>query len=524
MLAIAAIAGAGTMVVELAAVRLLAPWFGTSLVVWTNVIAVILLALSLGYLIGGRLATRLSPLNVLCWMLLSASLLVAWAPLLGASISRGMLPEVMALNQAADLVRWGSLAVALLVFLPPAALLGTVCPLVVEILARTRRIPAGSAGGAVLFVSTLGSLLGVFGTSHLLLPAIGLQRTFLLASAALFLAGLLAGWLAHGRAVGTTGSLAVSIAGLSAALFSPTRPALPAGRVELARRESAYQALRVVEDRNGPGPLRLLLVNEGFDSFQSVWQARLGCLPEGFYYNDFLLPMLWSAPTAHWRVLVLGLGAGTVVRVFAGEKQREARFVGVELDPSVVELGREFFDLEPNDENLTVVGGVDARVALRVERGPFEQIVLDCYSNQVEIPAHLCTLEFFLEAYSRLSEGGWLTANLGGFDFDDPVVAAVARTCARSFGAPVLLVRVPRARNYMLVARRGELPFIGGLLLDATQSSQLALGPRQLPGFTRWVQPDEPGPSLTDDCCPIETLQFRSIAEARVRRLATHDS
>lgn len=268
----------------------------------------------------------------------------------------------------------------------------------------------------------------------------------------------------------------------------------------------------------------MLLVNEGFDSFQSVWQARLGCLPEGFYYNDFLLPMLWSAPTAHWRVLVLGLGAGTVVRVFAGEKQREARFVGVELDPSVVELGREFFDLEPNDENLTVVGGVDARVALRVERGPFEQIVLDCYSNQVEIPAHLCTLEFFLEAYSRLSEGGWLTANLGGFDFDDPVVAAVARTCARSFGAPVLLVRVPRARNYMLVARRGELPFIGGLLLDATQSSQLALGPRQLPGFTRWVQPDEPGPSLTDDCCPIETLQFRSIAEARVRRLATHDS
>jgi spermidine synthase len=376
----------------------------------------------------------------------------------------------------------------------------------------------------VLSVSTLGSLLGVFSTSHLLLPGLGLQRTSLLASAALCLAGVLARWLAHGQRMGASAAVVLLVAGFSSALFVPSRPALEPGRVELASRESAYQALRVVEEHTPSGSFRRLQVNEGFDSFQSVWQEQPGRLPDGFYYNDFLLPLLWNEPTESWRVLVLGLGAGTVTRVFAGEPRTGVRFVGVELDPAVVELGREYFDLGPDSDSLQVVAGLDARVALRAERGLFEQIVLDCYSNQIEIPAHLCTLEFFRELHARLAEGGWLTANLGGFDFDDPVVTAVAQTCAQAFASPVLLVRVPQARNYMLVARRGELPWEDGTLSNASAASRFTLGPRQLPGFTRLVEPASERDCLTDDHCPIETLQLRSIAEARAKRLAARDT
>src|SRR5262245_1856493 len=120
------------MIVELAAVRLLAPWFGTSLVVWTNVIAVILLALALGYFLGGRLAAHSAPLTILGWMLLAAASIIAWLPHVGASLARALLPDEIALHEAAGLIGWGSLAIAVLVFLPPATLLGTVCPLVVE--------------------------------------------------------------------------------------------------------------------------------------------------------------------------------------------------------------------------------------------------------------------------------------------------------------------------------------------------------------------------------------------------------
>jgi spermidine synthase len=505
------------MVVELAAVRVLAPWFGTSLVVWTNVIAVILLALALGYLVGGRLAVRGAPLAILGWTLLAAGLLVAWAAPFAAWIAERLLPDEIALHEAAGLVKWGSLAVAGLAFMPPAILLGTVSPLVVEALARARGLAPGSAGGAVLFVSTTGSLLGVFAASHVLLPGLGVQRTFLLSSGTLLLAGVLAHGL--GRASARASALLVLVLAAAAARLSGPSPALRAGSVELARRESPYQMLRVVEERAAPTPLRLLQVNEGFDSFQSVWQPEPGLLPEGYYYNDFLLPFAWSEARDPWRVLVLGFGAGTVARVFAAEPERRVALVGIELDPVVVELGREFFELPPDSQRLRLHADMDARLALRVERGPFEQIVLDCYANQVEIPPHLCTLEFFREVRARLVDEGWLTANLGGFGFEDPVVSAVARTCARAFEGPVLLVRVPMSRNFVLLARRsGPLPFSRGALEPALHPTVLALAARRLPGFARRVDPDEDGPILSDDRSPMESLQRASLAEAAEAR------
>jgi len=518
VLLVAALSGAAVMVVELAAVRLLAPWFGTSLVVWTNVIAVILLALAIGYLLGARLAARAAPLQTLALLLGCAALMVAWLPVATAFLARHLVPEEVALHEAAGLVSWGSLALSLGVFLPPATLLGTVSPLVVEALSRARGFSAGRAGGSVLAVSTLGSLAGVFATSHLLLPGLGLRGTFWLAAGTLFVAAMLAGLAGRRAQAGRIGALALLACGSSA--IGSARP-VRADELELARRESSYQSLRVVaREQDGVG-LRFLQVNEGFDSFQSVWQAERGPLPEGFYYNDFLLPLSWSEPRGTWRLAVLGLGAGTALRVFAGEKERELSFIGVELDPVVVDLGREHFELAAEEARGEVWSGLDARLALRVARGSFDQIVLDCYSNQVEIPPHLCTLEFFREARARLVDGGWLSANVGGFDFSDPVVQAVARTCASAFEAPVLLVRVPSSRNFMLLARRNApLPHDEQGLGRELHPTRLALGPRLLPAFTRLVAPDPEGDLLTDDHCPIEILQQRSIREARARRMS----
>jgi spermidine synthase len=371
----------------------------------------------------------------------------------------------------------------------------------------------------VLFASTAGSLAGVFGTSHVLLPEFGIRRTFWLAAGLLLVAAIATHVLVRAGARRWSSVLVwIGLAGISVAV-RPEHPPLRSSRVELAQRESSYQALRVVEERGPDGVLRFLQVNEGFDSFQSVWRPERGLLPVGFYYNDFLLPASWSADRDPWRVLVLGLGAGSVTRVFAREEWPRARFVGVELDPVVVALGREFFDLDEEGERLEVWAGMDARLALRIGDEPFEQIVLDCYANQVEIPAHLCTVEFFREARDRLVPGGWLTANLGGFGFDDPVVIAVASTCARAFDASVLLVRVPESRNFVLLARQlAPLPWNEEGLVEPTASSALVLGPRLLPGSAREVRPDPAIEILTDDRCPIEELQLRSIREAQRHR------
>lgn len=528
VLGVSAIGGAGTMTVELSAVRLLAPWFGSSLVVWSNVIAVVLLALAVGYLVGGRLSGAGRPLRTLGWMLAAAAVTTAFLPLFSGPVAESFLPAGLTLGEAAEVVKWGSLAASLLLFLVPAALLGTVAPLAVEVVQELERRTAGHAGGAVLCASTLGSLVGVFGTSHVFLPVFGLTGTFRLAAGFLLVAGVLALLLARSGKPGLTlAGVAVLLCASAAFLGSARRPELPDGLLELAHVESPYQSVRVVEDTRDPlALLRYLQVNEGFDSYQSVWQPDAGLLPVGYYYNDFVLPAWWGGEQGTWSLLVLGLGAGTAVRVMEGVMPPglELEATGIELDPLVVDLARGYMDLAEESRDRVVAADLDARVALHNLDARFDQIILDCYANQVEIPAHLCTKEFFQEARERLADGGWLVANLGGFGFDDPVVEAVAHTCAVVFEG-ALLLRVPRARNFTLVARRNApLPVeadgagVGGGLLAIEGEPARLLAPRGLPGAWHLVAPDEELRVLTDDRCPIERLQLASIAEG-ARRL-----
>src|SRR5690606_35990092 len=185
-------------------------------------------------------------------------------------------------------------------------------------------------------------------------------------------------------------------------------------------------------------------VNESLGSFQSVWQPRVGLLPEGYYYNAFALPAWWSEREGPWRVLVLGLGAGTAWRVLEGALPPGTTLesTGVEIDPGVVELGRRWLDLPPpGAAGRTVVADVDARAALHLVPPRFDQIVLDAYQNQMEIPPQLASVEFFREARAVLGHGAWMSVNVGAFGLDDPVLAAIAGTMAAGFEQRVLAVR-----------------------------------------------------------------------------------
>ena len=522
ILGVSAVAGAGTMVVELAAVRLLAPWFGASLVVWTNVIAVVLLALAVGYVFGGRLSEHPEPLRRLGWVLVFAAGLTFLLPSLAPRVTVLFLPDGLALHEAAGVLAWSSLAASCLLFLPPAMCLGMVAPLAVEAVQREGGGGAGRAGGLVLAMSTLGSLTGVFSTSLLLLPGLGLEGTHRVAAACLVAAAAMAFFLGAKRSLPPAVLILFVFAGGRWILGeAPERSGT--ARV-LARAESPYQSVRVVEDTSFERTLRFLQVNEGFDSYQSVWQADPGLLPEGFYYNAFALPAWWSEAEGTWRLLVLGLGAGTVFRVLEGASPAALSWerIGIEIDPVVVRLAREHMGLVADAPGTTVLGDLDARAALRLFEEPLDYVVLDCYANQVEIPPHLATVEFFAMVRAKLVPGGWLAINVGGFGFDDPIVHAVAQTCAEAFASEVLLLRVPAARNFVLFARR-DAP----LPLDAAGELRLPPGPLgkrvaplALPGGWSVVSPRSAEAPLTDDHAPTEWLQARSIEEARERLAA----
>jgi predicted membrane-bound spermidine synthase len=527
LLAAATCAGAGVMSVELAAVRLIAPWYGSSLAVWTNVLGVVLLALSGGYLLGARLARGARPARSLGLVLGVGALATALAPLGAAPLAELFLPQPLVLAEAQRALSWGSLATALCLFLPAATLLGAVGPLAVETVQRRRGAPAGTAGGWVLCVSTLGSLAGTFGTAHWALPELGVRGTFQGAALLLALAAALI-FATEGRRAGAALVLlgTVLAGGLHAAL-GDGRAADPSERL-LAERESPYQTVRVVERLDDPAVPRRLEVNERSDSYQSVYAPQPGLLPAGYYYNDFVLPPWWAQGELEpgqrlgpWRLLFLGLGGGTAWRVLSGAAPAgcELRGDGVELDPVVVELARAELGLPAPGGALTVHAGLDARAALRGLPGPYEQVVLDTYANQVELPAHLCTVEFFGELRGCLVPGGWLTINVGAFGLDDPLVEVLAHSVAQGLGAPVLALPVPGARNVTLVARRDaplpELAAAGPVL--GSESVEGLLAPRRLPGGHRRFESG--ADVLRDDRSPTEVLQLRAWARAQAQSL-----
>ena len=181
------VAGAVSLAIEMAASRLLAPYFGTSLFVWADIIGLILLYLAAGYSIGGRLADRYPTLTVLCGLTAAASLLTCLIPLVDKpflawlqGVTAGLVPQEF----------YGSLIAILLLFSLPTILLGCVSPFAI----RLQMEQAGSSGrtaGLLYAISTAGSILGTFLPVLVLMPWLGTANTFLVSGLTLLVCSLI---------------------------------------------------------------------------------------------------------------------------------------------------------------------------------------------------------------------------------------------------------------------------------------------------------------------------------------------
>ena len=179
------------MSVELLGGRILAPYFGSSIYVWGSIISIFMVALSIGYLIGGRLSVLSPNLGRYGLFFLLAAL--------------GLLPIVFFANQAMDAVfaaiddpRYGSLLASTLLFFIPTAILGMIAPYSVRLMVNDTD-HSGQVAGGLYFVSTLGSALGTLLTSFYLVLWFDMNTILLAMITVLLLAGVLAIVLNRGR-------------------------------------------------------------------------------------------------------------------------------------------------------------------------------------------------------------------------------------------------------------------------------------------------------------------------------------
>ncbi len=497
---IAFLGGFSVMSLELTAVRLLAPYFGDSAFVWTNVIGVMLAALAMGAWLGGRLADASMTGKRLSILFVVSGLLTACVPLLAQALGPFLLPSDLLLEDAMPALVRGSLAATLILFAPPVALIGCVTPLLVTGLSRSG-MTVGRASGLIAATSTLGSLAGTFATTHLLVPELGSRITVWISAGLLLGCGLLAR-----RSVANAIALLIPVT-LACIPWSQGRSV--DGSELLAEVESSYQLLRVY--RSGEEDLRrtTLKINEGLDSFHSI--AIEGTPFTGGAYYDYhaLVPFLVGdgKRPVPLRVASLGCAAGTFSRLYAAVHP-DCILDGVEIDPAVVALGEIYFGGRPT--RGAIHAGLDARIFVDHAKGPYEVILADAYERQAYIPAHVASREFFTSAKALLATGGILSANVGGLSFKDPVVAAIGRTMASVFGS-AWAFRVPRSRNFMLLARKdGEIdPSIFGRVTGESAEMTVLVTAADKGAWHRFTQKDS---VLIDDRPLLDSLQERQLA------------
>jgi hypothetical protein len=480
--AVAALAGFACMGVELTAVRLLAPSFGDSAYVWTNVIGVILLALALGAWVGGRWATRAagSPLAAL---LLGAALLTALTGWCGPKLGGWLVPGDLPLDAAMPALVRGSLAASCLLFGPAVWLLGALSPGLVAAVARAG-VAVGRAAGAISAAGTAGSLVGTFAATHWLVPTIGCRATLWACALCMAAAALLLRARAGGAA--TTAGLA-AVLGLHLLGGLPLGPLRAAGEGQelIAERESKVQYLQVVRTPAGSQPARTeLKINEGLDSFHSVAVEGSVFTGGGYYDYHALAPLLAGdgRRPPGLRALSVGDAAGTFRRIYDAVHPC-AVVDAVELDDEVVRLGDQHF--AGRRAPGRVFAPLDGRVFVARAREQWHAILVDAYSHQVYVPAHLASGEFFEHVKRCLLPGGVVACNVGGLDAADPVVDAIGRTLAHVFGSARAL-HIPDSRNMLLVARR-DLPLDPAAALAKFEPGGERLSPADAAAFARIV-------------------------------------
>lgn len=386
-------AGAAIMIIEITANRLLAPYFGNSVYTWTALIGVVLIALSLGAYLGGRLADKTSRPDLLGWLLAGAAALTFLIPpiayTLGPSMTHG---GIIA----------GPIFISLILFTIPGILLGAVSPASVRFYAQASgEGHIGASAGVISMLGSLGSFVGTFLSGFVLLSFLGVKTIFIGSGILLALLALIAFWMAAKLKTNLPKHLASTILTLFICLLVNEKT--EAGVIH--QQESFYHRIRVKEETLNGRPARTLYLDSTLEG--GIFTQGPG-LPLN-YQNYWNLTAL-NRNINIKRALFIGAGAfGMPAEITKTGNDVHADVA--EIDPAVIHVGRQFFNL--NDSPRVHAHAIDGRrFVQQAPHNTYDFIFGDAYQGIRYIPAHLVTKEFFLEIRDRLTTNGVFMMNL----------------------------------------------------------------------------------------------------------------
>ncbi|HEX2273809.1 MAG TPA: fused MFS/spermidine synthase [Acidimicrobiales bacterium] len=476
------VTSAAVLVLEILAVRLLAPYAGLTLETYTAIIGTMLAGIAAGTWIGGYAADRLDPRRMLGPLMVGGGALAAASVplvrLLGGSLSEGGGTSVMPLS--------------FLAFFAPSAVLSAVSPTIVKLQLRDLRV-TGRVVGRLSALGTAGAIIGTFLAGFVLIDVapttasvVALGGLFVAAGAALWV------WLSTDR----TGTVVVA---LVAALLA-TGASATAG--DVCDTETKYHCVRIVPDDRRPGG-RLLVLDTLRHSYVDVDDPTY----LEFRYTKVFADVIDAvAPDGALDAVHVGGGGFTLPRYLSAVRPGSTNVV-LEIDPGLVDVARRRLGLTPGPTMDVRVG--DGRLLIDDLSAAAHDIVLGDAFGGVAVPWHLTTVEFVAAVGARLRPGGAYVLNV----IDLPPLRfarAEVATLQRVFGhvaviAPPALLEGEQGGNFVLVASDVPIDAAGitGAIRARGGAEQVATG-EAAAAFAG------DAPILTDDHAPVDQWLARA--------------
>lgn len=499
--------GAAVLIMEVAAIRLLAPYFGASLYVLSSVLTVVLFALALGYYGGGRLSDRF-PFHVPLYIIIT----LGGFALLGLTLT-----ATFALPQFAPQtpLLFGPLFFSIFFFFLPALLLGIDSPYVIKLLSKnTDASESGEVVGATFFWSTAGSISGSLSAGFVLIPTFGLNTTMMGTGVVLIMLGIGGGFLVRTllrnqppydvrNDIPLTKPLGLALLALVTIGYIYFSHDAEAGL--LYHDDGFYSQIRIFDGEYNGRPTRFMKQDNNNSSAIYLESDEL-VYPYAKY--AMLYPELIDSLD---NFLMLASGAYTIPRAIHLAEPETAIDV-VDIEPGLHDLAVRYFRL-PESEQITD-HVIDARNFLSRTDARYDYIFVDVFNSGFFVPPHLATQEFFTQLKDHLTEDGIVMMNFIGaqnHSKERTLVGSFTKTMASVFQNHAVyttrITNLQHPQNLMYIMRNSSKPItfpedmsikiaeIEILLTNLTVDTERLMSDADI--------------IFTDDHVPIETLLLK---------------
>lgn len=502
--------GAAVLIVEVAAVRLLAPYFGSSLYVFSSILTVVLFALALGYTYGGKLSDRYPYHTPLYFIITLGGFSLLLLSVLALYVLPYLAPQLSPLS--------GPLFLSIFIFFLPALLLGIDSPYVIKLLSQDATAEkSGEVVGRTFFWSTAGSIVGSISSGFILIPIFGLTHTLIATSVVLITLGIGGGFLVctflkKQNSYDIRNEIHLSkkyyLVFIGTVLFCLYFffQTLKTEANVVYEDDGFYSHITIYDGMYNGRSARFLKQDSNNSSAMYLESDDLV-----YPYVQYALFYKYLIPSPD-NFLMLASGAYTIPRAIHLEEP-EANIDVVDIEPGLYDLAVSFFRLPTSTKITDHV--IDARAYINTSNKKYDYVFIDVFNSGQFVPQHLITQEFFLALKNDLNVNAIIIMNFIG---TQPILTS-GRTLSGSFTKTVASVfpnyrlysgrneHIHQQQNLIYIMRNGDAPLL--IPHNATikikgkdiEASKLEVNPEKIIHTEDIV--------FTDDYVPSDTLLFK---------------